>query len=471
MDALLQDIRYTLRQWRQAPGLFAVAVLTIALGIGGVTTVLSLTNVAFFRSRPGVPNTDKLVEVQIADRNGRQERPMSRTAYDALRASDLGVSELAGLSVSEVSLAARDAGSAELLPGMAVSGNYFRVLGTRAAIGRLITADDDRPSGATQVVVLSYRYWTRRFARDASVLGRTVTINRVSFIVIGVAEAGFQGHFRYYDYDVFIPLGTVETIAGLVPTAAGLLPETQPRSSMIYTIGRLAAGSSLARVTAKTRRVAEELRRSGEGEWFSTVFVVAPYTKNFQQLQGPVYRFFFFLVALSGCILFIACANIAGILLGRAVSRSHEMAVRLAVGARRARLVAQLLTESVLLFLVGGASGIVLAFWAAKLLGRVSLPPSVPLPFTSDFAPDLRVLGVTLLLTAVAGGVFGLAPAPQGREAPVRRPPAAQADLRGGPDRGSGRRTRLLWGAPPSPRQGRDSRPRHRARGPIRRQD
>jgi predicted permease len=397
----LQDVRHTFRQWRQAPAFASVAVLTIALGIGGVTTVLSVTNAAFLRSRHGVRKPAELVEIRIADRSGRRRRPMTHADYQVLRASDLGLRGLAGAYASQVSVATGDAEGADLVAGMAVSGDYFPLLETRAAIGRLITADDDRSARSEPVAVLSHRYWTRRFARDASVLGRAVTINRVPFTIIGVAEAGFEGHLPIYDYDVFVPLATVGTLAGAIP-------EVRSRFSTL-TIGRLAPGSSIARVAAASRRVAEELRKTSPGGWFSTVFVVEPHTRNFQQFRGPVSLFLLFLVALSGCILFIACANIAGILLARAVSRSHEMAVRLALGAGRVRLVARLLTESVLLFCVGGASGMALAFWATRLLGRLSLPLSVPL--TSDFAPDLQVFGVSLLLTVLAGGAFGLAPA------------------------------------------------------------
>lgn len=401
MSAVLQDIRYTFRQWRRSPGFVAVAVLTIAFGIGGVTTVLSVANAAFLRSRHGVLDADALVEIRVGDRTGRRRHPMSYAAFEALRTLDLGLSGLAGGSFSEVSVSTPGSGSAELVAGMAVSGNYFALLGTRAARGRLFTAAADRPTGADHVVVLSYRYWARRFAKDASVLGRAVRINRVPFTVIGIAEEGFQGHLPIYDFDLFVPLG-------VTPVLTGLTPEARSRSP-VYTIGRLAPGSSMARVTAGTRRAAEELRKSDPGEWATTVFVVEPHAKNFQEFRGPVALFFLFLIALSGCILFIACTNIAGALVTRAVSRSHELAVRLAVGAARTRLVVQLLTESMLLFLFGGVAGIILARWATSLLGRWSLP--LPVPLTTDFTPDLRVFGVSLLVTMVAGGAIGLAPA------------------------------------------------------------
>jgi predicted permease len=286
----------------------------------------------------------------------------------------------------------------ELVAGVAATGDFFSVLGTRPALGRFFSPEEDQAPGGHPVVVLSHRFWTGSFGGDRWVLGTTVNINRVPFTVIGVAEEGFHGHLPLYDFSLFVPLAMLEPLTG----------RTQEEFT-VATVGRLGSGASIQRVRVVADRVAQELRAANPPDWVSTVFLVEAHTRSYQEFRGPISMFLGFLLALAGCILLIACANLAGLLLSRAMARAQEVAVRRAIGAGRGRLVRQFLTESLLLFVVGGAVGSTLAFWATGALGRVQIPLGAPI--TGDYAPDLRVLCVSMAVTLVAGLVFGLAPA------------------------------------------------------------
>lgn len=398
MRTVCQDLRHTLRQWRKAPVFAAIGILTIALGTVGTTTVLSVTDSILIRARPGVRNPEELVEIRIADRARRSGRLMSFQTFETLREGNPGLSGLAGGSQFEASVSTGDGTAPGLVAGVTATENLFSVLGTRPAFGRLFSAGDDQPSGAGAVVVLSHRFWMRQFGGDRSVLGRTVDVNRVPLTVIGVAEEGFHGHLPLYDFSLFVPMQMREALTGQTPG------ETR-----VAAVGRLNPGASVQGVRAAADRVAEELRVSDPAEWMSAVFLVEPHARSYQEFRGPISLFLGFLLALSGCILLIACANLAGLLLSRAQSRAREFSIMQALGAERRRLVGRLLTETLLLFAAGGAVGWVLAFWITGALGRIQLPLEAPL--TGDYAPDLRVLSVSLAMTLLAALVFGIGPA------------------------------------------------------------
>jgi len=398
MKNFSRDIRHTFRQWGRAPSFAVVSMLTIAVGAGGTTTMMSVTRSILLRPQPGVQDPEGLVEIRTGDRAGRSGRLMTYSTFEALRDGEVGFEGIAAGSAIQASLSVGPETMPELVAGVAATGNIFSVLGTRPALGRFFSPEEDRDPGTHPVVVLSHRIWIRSFGGEQSVLGRTVSINRVPFTVIGVAEEGFHGHLPLYDFSLFLPFSMFEALTGQLP-----------REARVATVGRLGPGSSIDRVRAGADRLADEQRRIDPTEWVSAVFVVEPHTESYQEIRGPVSLFLGFLLALSGCILLIACANLAGLLLSRAVAREHEVAVRRAMGASRGRLLTQLLTETSLLFSLGGAAGCVLAFGATWILGRVRVPGSIP--FLGEYAPDGSVLAASMAVTLTVGLLFGLAPA------------------------------------------------------------
>jgi predicted permease len=396
MADFAQDLPHTLRQWKRSPAFVVMAILTVAMGAGGTTTVLSVTDALLLRSLPGIRAPEGLVEIRVGDRAGRSRRMMAYPTFRALRDADVGLSGLSAVGYSEMGFSAQ--GTSEVLGGMAVSPSYFDILGTRPALGRFFDATEDEAAGGGPVVVLSHDLWMRGFNGDPSVLGQSVRVNRQPLTIIGVAQEDFHGHLPLHEFSLWVPLGVVQALTG-----------QDPASFHFLTVGRLAPGSSPARVRAATEAVARDLRSEDPVAWASQVFVVEPHTRAYQEFRGPITLFMGFLLALAVAILLIAASNLAGILLSRATARSQEIAVRQAMGAGRVRLVGQLVTESVLLFALGGVGGTLLAFWATGALGRIPIPREIPL--TGDFAPDLRVLAVSMAVTLAVGILFGMAPA------------------------------------------------------------
>jgi predicted permease len=319
----------------------------------------------------------------------------------------LGLSGLAAGAEFQASTSIGPETSPVLVAGATATRNLFSVLGTRPALGRLFLEDAGQPTGGGAVVVLSHRFWMRHFGGDRSVLGRTMHVNRVPLTIIGVAEEGFHGHLPLYDFSLFVPMEMREALTG-----RSLL------QAKVATVGRLASGASIQRVGSAADRLAEALRSMDPVEWTSSVFLVEPHTRSYQEFRGPISLYLAFLLALSGCVLLIACTNLAGLLLSRAVSRAHEHSVMQALGAGRRRLVGRLLAETLLLFAAGGVAGSALAFWATRVLGGIRLPMEIPL--TGDYAPDLRVLSASMAVLLLSGLVFGLAPALRATRSNVR---------------------------------------------------
>jgi predicted permease len=402
MDTLSQDLRYAVRLLRRSPGFTAVAALTIALGIGPTTTIFSIANSLLMRTPPGVREREGLVSVYVSYEEGSRYATFSYPAFEALRDGPSGLSDICALDVFSASLSARGGGEPEMVGGMMVSAGYFGILGTRPALGRFFLPEEDDVPDAEPVVVLSHRLWTRRFAGDSSIVGATVDLNRHSFTVVGVAEEGFQGHAATFDIGLWVPITMRGTISGL---------DLSGNTTGLTAVGRLAPGWSVAQANDAISVTLQELQSQDPGLYEKAEIVVAPYSAMIDEARGPVTLFMALLLVVSGIVLLIASVNVASIFLARATARSREIAVRLAVGASRGRLVRQLVAESVLLFLLGGATGTAFAFWATDALAAVQLP--LPFPMIFDFTPDLRVLGFALAAALATGVLFGLAPALQ----------------------------------------------------------
>jgi predicted permease len=402
LDTLAQDLRYGGRMLARNPGFSIVAVTALALGIAANVVIFSLANMLIFRPLP-VTNPDQLIRAYTDTH--------SNTAYaDYLEYRDHNRT-LAGLAAFQLaSVSLRSGGAPEHVYGMAVSGNYFDLLGVGAARGRAITREDDR-TGAPGVVVLSDGFWRRRFGGDAALLGHTVTIDGHAFTVIGIAPSGFTG--------TMAPIVPDTWVAWNAPGVA-LTPEQVARRTgrSTHMIGRLRPGVSRAQAEADLATLASALAQEHPDTNRGSTVTISP-ARTLSDDFGPGPTIFVgFLMAVVGLVLFIACINIASLLLARSAARRREIATRLALGAGRQRLIRQLLTESLLLSACGGGVASVIGLLAARAI-TVLRVTAVPIPVGLDLAFDWRVIAFAVGLSLLTTVLFGLIPALQASKSDV----------------------------------------------------
>lgn len=400
MEMLVQDLRTAWRSLRAAPVATAVAALTIALGVGATTTIFGVGNAILLRTPPGVRQPAELVSVhRIAD-DGSSFHAFSYPDFrDMQRAA--GVRELAAYAEFASGVGAGEEPVIQM--GNLVSENYFRLLGVRPAVGRFFTAEEDPGAAGPRVAVLSHAAWQRQFNGDPGVVGRAVIINGQPFTVVGIAEPGFHGHVVAFKVDIWMPLSLHDVIRG------GRFLESR-RSVGLEMLARLAPGATVAQAGDALSAIFRAGAAEAQVERNHGVDL-QPYSPVPAAVRLPLAGFLGVLLVLAGLVLLIASANVANVLLARASGRSREIAVRLALGAGRGRLVRQLVTETLLLFIVGGVGGAMIATWSTSALAAIDLP--LPLPVVLDFSLDLRVFGIALLVTLATGLLFGLAPALQ----------------------------------------------------------
>lgn len=407
MDQLIKDLRFGMRSLLKRPGFTAIAVLTLALGIGANTAIFSVVNATLMRPLP-VSDPERLVFVY----NGPTGSIFSYPDYAAFRDQNNVFDGLIAWGGITASLNSND--QTDLVNGAIVSGNFFDVLGVRASLGRVISTEDDKTPGAHPVAVISDRLWQKRFAGDQNVVGRQLLLNGNTFTVIGVLPAGFDGLQFGVLRDLYVPMMMQATMR---PPRAGYSGEMNPdllqmrRNRWLFSVGRLKPGVTAAQAQSSLAIIAKQLEEAypesnrGRGISISALSESAdPATR--QRLSSVA----LLLMGVVGIVLLIACANVANLLLARSSARTKEIAVRLAIGATRWRIVRQLLTEGVLLAALGGVAGLLLAWWATRSLSAAP-PPAGSLPITPQFSIDVRVLLFTLGLSLLAGIVFGLAPA------------------------------------------------------------
>ncbi|HEX7090945.1 MAG TPA: ABC transporter permease [Longimicrobiales bacterium] len=405
---MLKDIRYAARILARSPGFTLVAVLMLALGIGANTAIFSVVNAVLLRPPAHVAEPERVVTLWTSDYSGPTFGSSSYPDYEVFREQTEVLAGLAAYRIQPVNLIEPD--ETVRLAAERVSANYFDVLGVRPARGRLFCPED--AAGPQPVAVISHALWQSRLGGDPGVVGRTVRLNAGLFTVVGVAPEGFLGSIRGVRVDVWVPLQAT----GLLGTPDDFLTRRGDRGLLV--LGRLRPGVPVERAQAHFDVVARQLLASYPDAWRDVNgrgrrITVLPERESrvLPQLRGAVLGLMGLLLAVVGLVLLICCANIATLLLARAAGRTREVAIRLSLGAGRARLVRQLLTESVLLALLGGGVGILIALWAADLL--LAFQPSAPIPVALDIAPDGRVLGFALALALGAAVVFGLAPALQ----------------------------------------------------------
>ncbi|MBI3404934.1 MAG: ABC transporter permease, partial [Acidobacteria bacterium] len=399
MSQLLQDLRYAFRLLAKNPAFTAVAALTLAVGIGANGAIFSLTNALLLRPIAAA-SPDQLVRVSVMKPDGRRQARHSYLNYLDFRDTNQTLTALSAKNSATVSMTNGDA--VDQLVAEVVTGNYFETLGLRPAIGRLFTMNDDR-AAADRVVVIGHHFWQTRFMGDPQIIGRTLRLNGEVFTVIGVTPSEFTGDSAGVFIDAWAPLLQV-------PSWAGVNWQNDRNADRLQLLGRRKAGVSLAQtqadLSAIAGRLAAEYPLANQGK--GVVVQQARFFDN--QLRGPVSIFLAVVMALTGLVLLTACANLANLLLARAAGRRREMAIRLALGAGRVQLIRQVLCESLLLAVLGGAGGMIFGIWASDLLMNFNpLPASIPIRF--DFSPDARVYGFLALLAATAGIVMGIAPA------------------------------------------------------------
>jgi putative ABC transport system permease protein len=391
-ETVLQDMRYAVRTLARTPGFTLAALVTLALGIGANTAIFSVVDTVLLRP---LPYKDPGRLVMIGDRapDGSASNVGYATFQD-LRDRSRTVPEMAAIRSWNPTLVAE--GEAERLSAMRVSWNYFAMLGAGPALGRGFTAAEDRPD-QWRVLLLSDGLWRRRFGSDPGVVGRTVLMNDVPYRIVGVMPASFEPlvSARFYQpAELWAPLGYDTSLTSACRSCQHL-----------KAVGRIGTDATASQARAELNAIRGQLAASYPSDYPPGDMAVVGLQ---DAIAGPVRSVLYVLLGAVGLVLLIACANVANLLLARAMNRSREMAVRSALGAGRARLVRQVLTESVTLSLAGGALGVALA---GLLLGSVATLAPVSIPRLDHASIDPGVLGFALLLSVVTGVLFGLVPA------------------------------------------------------------
>jgi putative ABC transport system permease protein len=407
MRVLAQDLRYAVRQLRRSPGFTLVATLTLGLAIAGNATIFSLVNGLFFRPLP-VAEPDRVVAIYTADFSHGEFGSTSYPDYLDMAAGLPSLAGLTGVSLQPTSLNGGRGESERILLGV-VAGDYFATLGVPLALGRGFTADEMQ-AGGPPAVVLSHALWTTRFASDPGLPGHAVQLGGLPFTVVGVAAPGFRGVLRGVGEQAWVPFSTDPLLR---PGSTASISRGA-RGTLLY--GRLRPGATLAGLQAEAAVLARRMFAAYPDSWRRidgrgrAITVLAESdVRVMPMIRGAVLGASALLAVIVVLVLLIACSNLANLVLARSAARSREFAVRLALGANRGRLVRQLLAENVVLAWLGGATGLMLAWWITAALSRYQ--PPLPIPVALDVQPDVRVFAFVAGLTALAGCLVGLAPA------------------------------------------------------------
>ena len=402
METFWRNLQYSLRTLRKRPGFTLTVVITLALGIGANATIFTWIKAVLLEPLPGIEQPERLVEVWGATRNN-SALSLSYLDYLDYRDRNVVFSGLAAHQVQPLNLGR--GGKPERVWGAVVSGNYFNVLGVKALIGRTFLPEEDRTPNSHPVAVIGYGLWQRDFGADPKVIGRTITLNEHDFTIIGVTPKEFGSPFAGIALDAWTPVMMKDYVA---------LPHfslTDRGSRWLMVMGRLKPGVTVVQAQANIAAIARQLERTYRQTNDQMGAAVYLLSQSPFSLKRSMQSALAVLMAAVAIVLLIACANIANLLLARAASRRKEIAVRLALGSTRWRMLGQMLTESFVLASCGAAVGLTLAFWTARSLPAFLPPYGIQVSF--DTRPDVVVLAFTLGLTVITTALFGLAPALQ----------------------------------------------------------
>ena len=399
MQTLWQDLRYAVRMLEKNPGFTAVALLTLAMAIGANAVVFSVLN-ALILHPLDLPDAESLYAIQRANEASCYQ---SYADYRDLRDRNHSFDALAAYNADEAGLDSGDNTTRVWL--LEVSGNYFDVLGLKPYLGRLLHPSDEQGLNSAPFLVLSYTYWHTRFHDDRGIVGRVVQLNKHPFTVVGVAPPAFHGTLVFFHPDVFVPIVNAGQINGELDL------NTRSKRWVFQTLGHVRAGVTLVQATADLNSIGSWLEKTYPKDDDQRSFTLARPSLYGDYLGRPVRAFMTALMLLAGLILLAACANLGSLFAARAADRSREVALRLALGAGRMRILRQLFTEAVLLSVVGGVVGL---WGSAVLLHGLSVwQPFSRWPIHLPVNPDANVYGVALLLTLASGFLFGAVPVRQ----------------------------------------------------------
>ena len=440
MTGFLHDVRYALRQMRKSPGFTLVAVLTLALGIGANTGIFTLVNAVLLKSLP-VPDPEQLFLVRMSDRLAENTR-FSYPQFRDMRAALPQAASVAAMTWPSDFYANFGNRQPEMVRGQLVSGNYFQTIETYPALGRLLTVDDDRTVGGSPVAVISYGCWQRRFGQDRNLIGRKIIVNGMPLEIVGVAAPGFFGAKAGTAPEFWLPTmmqSAVHYAQHYSQTEAAEFDKpwiAQQDISWLQLIVRVKSPQALPQADAALNQLFRQdferavLKLTDPQErraFLRTRLELEPGGRGLPSLRRSFSQSLTVLMGTVGLVLLIACANLANLLLARAAVREREIAVRLSLGATRARLVRQLLTECVLMSGFGAVLGVGVAYWCSAVLPKWASSGATPISL--NLAPDARVLFFSTAVALLTGFLFGLAPAVQGtRVEPAR---ALKASARG----------------------------------------
>jgi len=403
METLLQDIRYGVRMLTRNPGFMFVAIITLALGIGANTAIFSIIDGLLLRPLP-VQNPAQITVLAFQQQKGNIQAQFSEPAYRDIRSQS--TEEFSEVFAYQVSLDGLSVdGKADRILTNYVSGNYFAGLGIKPQLGRFILPAEGETAGADPVMVISYSYWKSRFAGDASIVGRKVSVDGHPITIVGVAPKGFVGVSPFLSVQGFLPLGMLE-ITG-VPADL----ETNRQIRNLSVLARLRTGKTIQQAQASLSVIGQRLSREypqAEKDLNLQIFPELrarpqPDPNNTLLIIGALF------LGLAALVLLLACVNVANLLLVRASGRSREMAIRSALGAARSRLVRQLLVESILLAILGGCAGLILGYWGGATLTSIDVQTDLPVNF--GFGLDWRVFGYATLAALLTGIFVGIVPA------------------------------------------------------------
>jgi len=410
MTSLLQEIRYSLRVIAKSPGFAAIAILTLALGIGANTTIFSWINSALLNPVPGISNPDEVVSLTL-NKPGEKPFPFTYPDIEALRKGQQSLAGITACGFAQTSLAGK--GKPERVWGMVASANYFDVLGVRPILGRGFLPEEDEKPGGAPVAVISYRLWQARFGSNPEIVGQTIGINQHPYTIVGVTPAVFQGSQTGVRTDIWVPMmmeAQFEPLGDLL---------NDHHQFWLLAFGRLKPGIRLEQAQQEmTLRLKQEVESYPEEHKGHESVTVYPLWRNPFGLNQFLSTLLPILMCIAGMVLLLACANVANLMLVRSVGRRRELAIRLSLGASRWQLARHLLVESLILALAGGVVALLITFWTQGTL--MKFMPATDYPVSLSVKADRTVLLATLGISALTGVIFGILPALRAsREAPV----------------------------------------------------